>query len=327
MAHEFESGFMVEEPAWHGLGIVLPDAPATADEAIKCAGLDWEVTKKPLISVIGDQEIIMPDNFSIIRNKGGVLSPLGVVGNQYTPVQNAAAFRFFDQVIATGGAQYHTAGSLRGGKIVWILAKIGEGSRIVGDDRVDNYILLFNSHDGTYSVTMQMTPIRVVCANTLGMAVGMARGKEAGKAAKRISVRHTVNAMARMGAAAEYLGYLQSTFEENAESFRFLASKQANSEQVSTFLNTVFGAGKEEPSTRAKNIMAEVEELATNGTGMEIAGEGMNYWKLYNGVTEYIDYKRGGKKTQDDNLNSSWFGQGATIKEKALETALLLAAA
>ncbi|MBU1068637.1 DUF932 domain-containing protein, partial [Myxococcota bacterium] len=129
MSHEFESGFFHATPPWHGLGTVLEDPPETASQAICAAGLNWDVRKEPMEAVVAVngtyRAVAVPDNFAMIRRKmeNGVtkLDTLGVVGAQYRVIQNIDAFRCFDPCIATGKVQYHTAGSLRGGRIIWVL--------------------------------------------------------------------------------------------------------------------------------------------------------------------------------------------------------------
>ena len=323
--NELESGFFVAEPAWHGLGVVLTDAPKTAKEAIVASGLDWSVHKTPLMTSFTTEEgfksdlMGVNDHFAITRYQKDMLphyDTLGVVGNRYTPLQNIEAFNFFDEVVATGNANYHTAGSLKGGKIVWMLAKVGNPKKIIGHDFVENFILLYNSHDGSSAVTMQMTPIRVVCANTLAMAQR--------NFSKKMSVRHTKTVLNRMKDIATYMGYLEEKFEETADVYRELSKKPVTNQiALQAYLKKVYVAESvkdEEISQRAKNTMAEVELLTENGVGMDIAGD-MNYWRAYNAITEHVDYHRN-TKNKDQSLNSSWLGQGMKIKEKALAVAM-----
>jgi len=206
MSHDFESGFFVVQPPWHGLGTVLEDPPETASQAIRAAGLDWEVQKEPMEAVVAVngsyRAVAVPDNYAMVRRKveNGVtrLDTLGVVGQQYKPIQNIDAFRFFDRVIETGLVTYDTAGSLKGGRIVWALARLKNTMRIIGDDLVDKYLLLTNSHNGSSPVTIAFTPVRVVCQNTLAMAL------KSGTADKRLSIppQHQRQPVARVLAVA-----------------------------------------------------------------------------------------------------------------------------
>jgi phage/plasmid-like protein (TIGR03299 family) len=182
------------EPPWHGLGTRL-DAPATAEEAINAAGLNYEVRLTPLATADG---LDVPQRKAVVRYD--TQEVLGVVGNDYVPVQNREAFGFLDAVVAGGGLRYHTAGGLGRGERVWMLAKLPEQIRVKNsDDLVDQFLLLSNAHNGTAALRTFFTPIRVVCANTL--AVAHRRGEGQG-----ISIRHEGNLTAKIKEAQQLLG-------------------------------------------------------------------------------------------------------------------------
>ncbi|MBU1410064.1 DUF932 domain-containing protein [Myxococcota bacterium] len=326
MSADFESGFFVQLPPWHGLGTVLDDPPATASEAITIAGLDWEVTKESMEAVVpvnGTYRAVgVPDHYAMIRRKteNGItrLDSLGVVGAQYKPQQNLSCFRFFDRLIQTGKVQYHTAGSLRGGRIVWVLARVNGTLQIAKDDLVDKYILITNSHNGSSPVTIAFTPIRVVCANTLSMALKGATGD------KRLTVRHTASAGARIEDAGAFLAGVDDLFEKNASVFRLLARRSIRTIELDHYLRTLFPDPAETAkrnSARAtrEKILARFE----NGLGTDMTATSL--WRAFNSVVEFIDHDRN-QGNADARVTSAWLGQGMQVKQQALTTALQMAA-
>ncbi len=324
MSHEFETGFFVQTPPWHHLGTVLADAPQTSLEAICTAGLNWTVTKECLESVVpvdGTYRAVgLHDHYAIIRrrNESGItrLDALGVVGKQYHPLQNHDAFSFFDRVVQTGMVQYHTAGSLRGGRVIWVLARLNGTLRIAGDDVVDKYLLLTNSHDGSRPVTIAFTPIRVVCANTLAMALRSAD--------RRLSVRHTPSAAARIRDVGEYLAGCNASFEDIAEAYRFLAQRRIHAAELARYLLGLFPDPEEGAlRNRARANRDKITTRFERGFGTDITGA--SWWRAYNAVVEFIDHDRN-QNNADARVHSAWLGQGMQLKQQALTTALQLAA-
>ena len=160
------------ETPWHGLGTKL-DEPATAAEAIAAAGLDYEVGLKPVITTDG---IPVPQRKAVVRSDTDDV--IGVVGNNYVPIQNRQCFGFLDAVVAEGRLLYHTAGALGQGERVWLLAKLPSEIRVKNsDDLVNKFLLLSNTHDGSSALRVFFTPIRVVCQNTLNLAQGRGQGQ------------------------------------------------------------------------------------------------------------------------------------------------------
>lgn len=190
---------------WHGQGISVDDAPTSAD-AIRLAGLDWRVVQQNVYDENGHKI----DGYSAnVRDKDG--KALGIVGSRYTIVQNEDAFKFTDDLLGEG-VKYETAGSLKDGKTIWLLAKLPDKYEILGD-KVDPYIVFTNTHDGSGAVRVAMTPIRVVCNNTLNMALH--------SATRTWSARHTGSienklddAVNTLKLAHEYMKAMQNEFEE-----------------------------------------------------------------------------------------------------------------
>lgn len=206
MAAFIENLFYVRETPWHGQGIRVEEAPTSAD-AIRLAGLDWRVEQKPLFLEDGTK---IEGNFANVRSSDN--KPLGIVGNKYKIVQNSDAFEFTDALLGEG-VRYETAGSLKDGKVIWLLAKMPETVEILGD-KVEPYMVFTNTHDGSGAVRVCMTPIRVVCNNTLNMALGRA---------KRVwSARHTGSITNRLDDARETLQFAKQYMDATKETFEEL---------------------------------------------------------------------------------------------------------
>jgi len=307
MTHEVESMFYTKETPWHGLGKYL-DNPATAQEAITMAELDWEVELSP---VMVEDKVI--EEFNAVRRiKDGRV--YCIVRNRYSPIQNKEAFDFFDNVVGSGQAIYHTAGSLKDGARIWILAKLGDSIGIKGE-QVDKYICLSNSHDGSMALQMFWTPIRVVCSNTLAMA-------ESARIGQRFYTRHTTRYNDRMIVAQEVLGFANKFYNQWTEQADILANNQLKPAELPLLLNTAFGYEKgipmEEVYQPVQRDMEVVVRLLETGRGMDNPDIRGTKWAAFNATAEYVDYyrkPRGGKP--DNRLNSSWFGAGAKIKERA----------
>ena len=320
MAHEIENMMYVGDAPWHKLGQRFI-TPPTLDEALVAAGLDWKIGMKPLytattdgIEKYADVEVSHRATYRESDNR-----ILGVVGPGYHPLQNNEAFKFFQPFIDSGLATIETAGSLRNGQRVFVLAKImAEDSVIVkqSDDRVAKYVLLSNSHDGTLAVRVGFTPIRVVCNNTMTLA-------HSDQASKLIRLRHSSNIVQNLDNIREIMNLANSEFEATAESFRFLASKQINAADLEKYVRIVFGKPGQE--TGGSRILNNVIPLFEHGRGNDMPGVKGTYWAAYNAVNEYLQYERG--NDDHNRLNEMWFGSSATLNKKALETALVLAAA
>ena len=174
MAHQVETMFSARTVPWHGLGTVTDDV-LTSKEAIVAGGLDWNVGLHSLYAQIGKDKKKVPDRFAVVRDTDSRI--LGTVGTKYTPFQNAEAFSFTDTLVDSGEAKYETAGSLRNGRVVFLTMKVPEQILVGGEDAHDLYILLRTSHDGSKAVSVMVTPVRVVCMNTLSVAISGAKQK------------------------------------------------------------------------------------------------------------------------------------------------------
>ena len=300
---------------WHKLGNPV-NGLATAQEALHQSGLDWEVET---------QKIYTKNDFQFDEVKMGKVvvrqmdnKALGVVGNRYTPLQNTEAFKFFDNVVGEDEAIYETAGSLKGGRVVWLLAKLPSYMRIKGtDDVMKKYVLLTNSHDGSKPVIAKVTPIRVVCNNTLSFALGRGGSAEA-------RIRHTKNVTSNLMEAKRTLGLVNKVYDQLEDIFNGMADVSLNTEQVDNYYNEVFNGGDEELATRTENTIFDVQRLLEEGAGVDEPWmKEMTPWKLYNSVTEYVDHHKSYQK-RTDKLHALAFGSGENIKKKAFDSAFAL---
>lgn len=316
MPAEVESMMYVGKTPWHGLGVPLQNPP-TATEAIRAAGLNWGVEKRPLFTPCKAngkrKDLREVKGFSAVvrKDKNRVL---GVVGKNWQPLQNREAFQFFDPFVQAKAAEYHTAGSLKEGQYVWVLAKLkGDPMQVVRDDVVDRYLLLSNSHDGKSAINVRFTPVRVVCWNTLSMA-------ESDDAAPFLRIRHAGNLKQTMRKVQEVVNVTNRTFEATLEQYRFLAKRQVRNIEKYV-LDVLKWPESEEKKPQA---LSHIVNLFKSGRGQENPKVRGTMWAAYNGVTEWVDHQRGREGTR---LEAAWYGEGKRIKQRALEIATGLATA
>jgi phage/plasmid-like protein (TIGR03299 family) len=220
MADAVESMFSASNMVpWHGLGTIVKDA-LTADEALTQSGQDWLVEKVPMEMTWDGKQVFIPGRFITVRNRDG--RALGVVKSEYTPLQNHEAFSFFDEIVSRKEAIYETAGVLNDGARVWILARLpGEiyvKTRRGAEDITNKYVVIANSHDGSTGVQAKVTPIRVVCNNTLTAAM---RGGS-------FNVRHTKNVADRVQQAAKVMGFTNKMYEQLQVAYQSMADKDTS---------------------------------------------------------------------------------------------------
>lgn len=303
------------ETPWHELGVKVKTAMTSAD-AMEKASLNWNVKRVPLFLQENGGFHRMVEHAAIVRQDTQDI--LGVVGPGYTPFQNREAFSLFDGIVGEKAAMYHTAGALGKGEKVWLLAKLPGYVRIMGDDITEKYLLLATSHDGSLKLTTMFTPIRVVCQNTLNIALSNSE-------AKRYATRHTLNIGTRVRNIQDTLGIINAKFGLFEELSQKLAVTQLTSEAVASYFKNSGVVPElkngEEPSTRAKNILDEVSELFEVGKGAELKSAKGTAWGAFNAVVEYVDYKRGSDANRTDSL---LFGSGANIKQTAWNKAVEL---
>jgi phage/plasmid-like protein (TIGR03299 family) len=243
---------------WHGLGSRL-DAPATAREAIAAAGLDYNVTLADLTTRSGSPVL---SRKAVIRLDSNDV--LGVVGNSYVPIQNRECFSFLDAVVADGGLRYHTAGALRKGEKIWLLAKLPGQIRVrFSEDVTEKYLLLSNSHDGSSALRVHYTAIRVVCANTLAMADRAGQGEG-------IAIRHQGDLVSKVRDAQKVLGLATRFFDDLEGQFDLMARHYPKFAQVSDYFKALYPDPAKGNPARAQNVRDELFRLFESGKGQDI---------------------------------------------------------
>lgn len=288
MSANVESMFSVREVPWHGIGEIV-ESQLTAAEAIKAAGLDWEVSLQPVYTRGAGGFNEVPFRKSVTRSDTG--ESIGIVGRNYVPLQNREAFSFFDNVVDDGEAKYETAGSLGNGRQVWMTAKVPEGVQVGGVDPVDIYLLLTNSHDGSRAVTAAVTPVRVVCQNTLNFALNRAR--------RAWKVRHTSGVQARV---AEARSSLELTFNymdvwnKEAES---LLSDEMTLKRFER-LQDVLVKELKMSDRLADDFRDRTKLLFAEGQTTEAVRN--TAWAGLNVVSEYFEHLRKGQRSSEDAI-------------------------
>lgn len=315
---------------WQDLG----EGAVTAAEMLAASGNNWEVkmTELRAVEFPGEPGLVVPNTKAVLREDTKDI--LGVRSDRYEPIQNAASFSFFDEVVGEGQAVYHTSGALGRGEKVWILAKLPHEIYIRQDDRVDMFMLLVNAHDGSMSFRMFFTPIRIVCQNTFTMAVR--GGQRGGGVSYRLSHLRGVNSRMQVEQARQALGLAGDHVELFKAQAGRLAETPLAAEELEGLLQRVLPvpvkALLELPPAAPLALLAEPkpEDYATLNFSMEALlkrreavrvlyreGRGNNgetRWDAFNAVAEFTDYQDGwdAKRT-----NSLLFGNGAWAKQKA----------
>lgn len=322
MAHEFESGVFTEgKPAWHGLGVVLPARALNSAQALKFSGLGgWELSKQPVYT--GNQEdgyVPYPGRYAVTRTTDR--KPVGIVGESYEIVQNEEAFAWMDYLLGGEGFHYKTAGSLRGGSVVWLLAK-APFSIELPDSPIDPYVLLTNHHDRRGNIEATVTPIRVVCMNTLRAALAGATSV--------VKIRHTRSIRDRMGEAQKVLGLSKGAAERMRKTAQAMTRKKLSDRAFHDFLGQLVpleadpSKAAETRVTNTRELIAEIYNSDNPHLGQrDVRG---SQWGVYNAVVAYNDHAMGGRETRTSKPEESRFvrildGTNITHRAFALLTA------
>jgi phage/plasmid-like protein (TIGR03299 family) len=325
MAHELsfakngeaEMAFVGQVP-WHGLGQELRHG-ASIEQWASAAHMDWEILRAVVTySVMSDQLMaerkMVTDRHVLYRSDNQ--NPLSIVSDSYKIVQPRDVLEFYRSLVDTAGLELETAGVLFGGKRFWALANTGRSTMLAGKDEVKGYLLLSTSCDGTLATSAQFTSIRVVCNNTLSIAVG-------DKSASKVRVPH--NRVWNPDEVKTQLGFIDRCWEQFRENIELLSKKKIDRSLAAQYLVDLFGDPElpvDQQSPAVADKCAHIWELYQGaGLGADMTSSKGTAWGLLNAITQTIDYHTS-HHTVDARLNSAWFGSGAATKTKAFELAL-----
>ena len=288
MSANVETMFYVREKPWHGLGTEVKEAPTSAD-ALVYAGLDWSVIQKEVYTEDGT---MIPGYKANLRDTDS--AALGIVSDRYKVVQNEDAFRFTDDLLGAGVA-YETAGALQGGRKVWMLARMPHRYIIAGDE-IAPYMVVMNSHDGSSGIKVAMTPIRVVCQNTLNLALG---------SAKRIwTTRHTENVMSRVHEARETLLLAEAYMGELGRSIDALSQIRLTDKKVTEFMQEFFPVTLEISEAQRKNNQRLLEDMKQRyWEAPDLSNVGRNGYRFINAVSDFATHAEPIRRTRNYNEN------------------------
>ena len=249
------SFFSVKERAWHNLGQIVQDYPTSA-EALKFAGLDFDVVKSPNIHRLPDgNEVVSNNSFFTFRSDNGAI-PGDKLGADYQVIQNRDAFNFFDEIVGGDGILYETAGALGQGERIFITAKLPDYIKVGNNDLIEKYLFLTTSHDGFGSITAAFTPIRIVCNNTLNAAMK--------NHSNSIKIRHTANAQDRLKLAHKVLGISNNLSTQLEEVFNRWAKVRITDAEVKKLVQIAMVPNKEVLSNIQKGMDDDLSTCFVN---------------------------------------------------------------
>ena len=277
MSAEVETMFYTRVAPWHGLGTCVENAPGS-QEALKVAGLDWKVVQKPIFTEEGQ---LVGGFKANIRDRDNQI--LGVVTDRYKVVQNEEAFAFTDRLLGEG-VTYETAGSLQGGRRTWILAKLPQRYIISGDE-ITPYLVFMNSHDGTGAIKAAMTPIRVVCQNTLNLALSNAK--------RSWSANHVGNINGKLDDARYTLLYADKYMAELGRSIDRLNQIRLSDQKVYEYINALFPLADNATEQQKKNLLRMKEDVkARYFEAPDLKHIGKNGYRFVNAVSDFATHSK-----------------------------------
>jgi phage/plasmid-like protein (TIGR03299 family) len=322
--HLVHSMAYVGETPWHGLGNqLLPKQPL--EIWAKQAGMDWNIESAEVRFVAGVTGATgslgsihaFPEQRVLYRSD--TKAPLSVVSSRYQVVQPREILEFYRDLTEVGGFELETAGVLKEGKKLWALARTGQSTSLKGRDEVNAYLLLATACDGTLATTAQFTSVRVVCNNTLAIALGDSTG------AVKVPHRSQFDAQA----VKRQLGIAISSWDGFMVRMKALAERKVNDTAAEAFFHRVLtystSSGHSAPATNDSAINAVQALYAGRGKGATLPSAAGTAWGLVNSITEFVDHHRR-TRSDDHRRDAAWFGAGAALKQKAWDEAMKLVA-
>lgn len=318
--HLVETMAHVGERPWHGLGSKL--APQQPIEAWKQqAGMDWQIEESEVRYITGSNNVGVINAFpeQKVLYRSDTKSPLAVVSKRFQVVQPGEILEFYRDLTACSGFELETAGVLREGRKFWALARTGQSTTLKGRDKVDGFLLLATACDGTLATTAQFTSVRVVCNNTLAIALGS-------NASSAIKVPH--RSRFDPDAVKRQLGITVSSWDGFVARMKALVERPVDPDSVEGLLRRVLTYQVQDNKATVVNeqALANVRSLYEGGgKGAMMASSRGTAWGLLNSVTEYVDHHRRAR-SDDHRRDAAWFGQGAQIKQRAWDEVMKLVA-
>lgn len=288
MAANVETMFSVREKPWHGLGRIVMEAP-TSKDALRLAGLDWNVVQEPIYTKFNEAVEGYKAN---VRDSDRKV--LGVVSDRYKVVQNADAFSFTDELLGKG-VRYETAGSLQEGRKVWLLARLPR-EYIIGGERISPYLVFSNTHDGSGSVKVAVTPVRVVCNNTLNLALDTA--------SRSFSMVHTGNIQDKIQEAKDTLFRAESYMDCLGAEFEQLRRQKVTDAQVKEYIELLLPIEKDSTQIQSKNILRLREDMRKRYyDAPDLQRVGNNAYRFINAVSDFATHAKPLRRTANYNEN------------------------
>ena len=288
MAANIESMFYVRETPWHGLGTKVLEAPASKD-ALQLAGLDWRVLQEPIYTAM--EELVDGYKANVRDSDRKVL---GVVTDRYRVIQNDEAFAFTDELLGAG-VKYETAGSLQGGRKVWLLAHMPH-EYIISGERISPYLLFSNTHDGSGAIKVALTPIRVVCQNTLNLALANAK--------RSWSMIHTGDIKEKMQEAKDTLFLAENYMDELGKEFEALRMKKLTDKQVMEYIEILLPIEDGSTPQQEKNMKRLREDMKIRYfDAPDLQEVGKNAYRFVNAVSDFATHAEPLRRTANYKEN------------------------